>query len=186
MSLPLRKNVELDDCLTNVTAIRLFTVICLSIDRDVCHRLLPNICLNGGFAGLPALETSTRYRAISTNYLVVIALPIMDDTRQYKYYRTSGYGLNSLVRNADRLGYPGSIEDFNFSWIAALFQIYRFLIADYNLRRFFNLSAYCGAVTFVTFIFVAIMTVCSIAVSLARSNSNYRAGNGTVSLLWCT
>ncbi|XP_011062140.1 PREDICTED: uncharacterized protein LOC105150628 [Acromyrmex echinatior] len=61
----------------------------------------------------------------------------MDDTRLYKYYRTSGYGLNSLI--------------------------YRFLIADYNLRRFFNLSAYCGTVTFVTFIFVVIIAICSIA-----------------------
>jgi len=46
------------------------------------------------------------------------------------------------------------------------FQVYRFLIADYNLRRFFNLNAYCGAVTFATFIFVVIMAVCSIVVSL--------------------
>jgi len=48
----------------------------------------------------------------------------------------------------------------------ASFQIYRFLIADYNLRRFFNLNAYCGAVTFATLIFVVIMAVCSIVVSL--------------------
>ncbi|KAL6257033.1 hypothetical protein P5V15_011968 [Pogonomyrmex californicus] len=61
----------------------------------------------------------------------------MDDSRLYKYYRVSGYGLNSLI--------------------------YRFLIADYNLRRFFNLSAYYGPVTFVTFVFIMIMTVCSIA-----------------------
>lgn len=49
-------------------------------------------------------RASTWYRAISTNYPVVIALPIMEDTRLHKYYRTPGYGLNSLVRNADRLG----------------------------------------------------------------------------------
>lgn len=93
-------------CLTNVTAIRLFTVICLLIDRDAYHYLLSNIRLNGRLVVLAiSPRTSTRYRgAISTNYSVVIALPIMDDTRLYKYYRTSGYGLNSLVRNADRLG----------------------------------------------------------------------------------
>lgn len=49
-------------------------------------------------------RASTWYRAISTNYPVVIALPIMKDIALHKYYRASGYGLNSLVRNADRLG----------------------------------------------------------------------------------
>ncbi|XP_067215026.1 uncharacterized protein [Linepithema humile] len=67
------------------------------------------------------------------------------DTRLHKYYRASGYGLNSLI--------------------------YRFLIADHNLRHFFNLNAYCGAVTFITFIFAVIMVICSIA-SLNTMTSN--------------
>lgn len=90
-------------------------------------------------------RASTWYRAISTNYPVVIALPIMEDTRLHKYYRTPGYGLNSLI--------------------------YRFLITDYNLRRYLNLNAYCGMVTLVTFIFAAIIAVCSIA-SLNTITSN--------------
>jgi len=110
---PYEKNVKLYDCLIN--AIRLFTVIYLSIDRDAYHRLLSNIRLNGIHHSPTFPWALTRYRAISTNYSVVITLPIMDDTRLYKYYRTSGYGLNSLVRNADRLGYLGFVEDFNFS-----------------------------------------------------------------------
>ncbi|XP_020287805.1 uncharacterized protein LOC109856676 isoform X3 [Pseudomyrmex gracilis] len=61
----------------------------------------------------------------------------MDDTRLlHKYYRASGYGLNSLM--------------------------YKFLIADYHLKHLFNLNAYCGAVTFATFIFAVVMAVCSI------------------------
>ncbi|XP_050455391.1 uncharacterized protein LOC126853582 [Cataglyphis hispanica] len=69
----------------------------------------------------------------------------MKDITLHKYYRASGYGLNSLI--------------------------YRFLITDYYLRHFFNLKAYCGAVTFVTFIFAAIIAVCSIA-SLNTITSN--------------
>ncbi|XP_032691297.1 uncharacterized protein LOC116853983 isoform X2 [Odontomachus brunneus] len=55
----------------------------------------------------------------------------MDDTRLYKYYRTPGHGANSMI--------------------------YWFLTTDYSLRRFFNLGAYCGTVTFVTFVFVVII-----------------------------
>ncbi|XP_011645831.1 uncharacterized protein LOC105432630 [Pogonomyrmex barbatus] len=87
----------------------------------------------------------------------------MDDSRLYKYYRVSGYGLNSLVRNADRFGLLQLPQGLQVFTNHASFQIYRFLIADYNLRRFFNLSAYYGPVTFVTFVFIMIMTVCSIA-----------------------
>ncbi|XP_026827172.1 uncharacterized protein LOC113562317 [Ooceraea biroi] len=65
----------------------------------------------------------------------------MHDIRLHKYYYQagSGYSSNSLI--------------------------YRFLVADRNLRRLLNLSSYCGAVTVVTFIFAAIMAFCSIAIA---------------------
>lgn len=88
----------------------------------------------------------------------------MDDTRLYKYYRKPGYDLSSLVREC------GSIRlldrrGVGFFMSLPPFQIYQFLIADYNLRRFFNLNHYCGTVTFITFIFALTVAVCSIVVS---------------------
>ncbi|XP_020287804.1 uncharacterized protein LOC109856676 isoform X2 [Pseudomyrmex gracilis] len=50
-------------------------------------------------------------------------------------------------------------------------QMYKFLIADYHLKHLFNLNAYCGAVTFATFIFAVVMAVCSI-MSLNTVTSN--------------
>ncbi|XP_070518110.1 uncharacterized protein [Cardiocondyla obscurior] len=141
VSSSLLKDVKLNKFFDQRQSTRLFSVICSSINRDAYAPPFP-VEYFISTADTPAFwflfRASARYRGISINYSVVIAFPIMDDTRLYKYYRTySGYGLNSLI--------------------------YRFLIADYNLRRFFNLSAYCGAVTFVTFIFVVIMIACSIA-----------------------
>lgn len=143
--------------------------ICLSIDRDAYRRLLSNIRLRGR----PTIpRSSPSIDAVSC-----------DLDKLFGSYRPPHHGRHQSAQVLSiRIRFEfagqkcGSIRlsrfrrGLQFFMNRASFQIYRFLIADYNLRRFFNLSTYCGAVTFVTFVFVVIIAVCSITVSLIQSN----------------
>lgn len=130
------------------------------------QRLLPNICLNGRF-GLP----------VSLSNIDAVSC---DLDKLFGSYRPPHHGRHQTVQvlsnvwirfefagqKCGSIRLPRFRRELQFFTNRTSFQIYRFLIADYNLRRFFNLNAYCGVVTFVTFIFVVIMAVCSVAVSL--------------------
>ncbi|XP_034189734.1 uncharacterized protein LOC117608551 [Osmia lignaria lignaria] len=64
----------------------------------------------------------------------------MDDARLYRYYRS---------RNSNP-----------FRWL-----IYHILISDAKLRQTFNLGPHCGFVTFITWLMILIILLCSLLVT---------------------